>query len=101
MRNETQRIAGIAGFPLRSNPAYGLYGDRLERVVLYGLRARGDARPDSDYDVAMFLKDLDDRWEEIGKLVEIETDILCEMGQSSTPPAFPGGGLPGAHAFDA
>ena len=24
MRNETQRIAGIAGFPLRSNPAYGL-----------------------------------------------------------------------------
>ena len=24
LRNETQRIAGIAGFPLRSNPAYGL-----------------------------------------------------------------------------
>ncbi len=25
-----------------------LYGSRLERVVLFGSRARGDARPDSD-----------------------------------------------------
>jgi uncharacterized protein len=25
-----------------------LYGDRLERVVLFGSRARGEARPDSD-----------------------------------------------------
>ena len=33
-----------------------LYGDRIERIVLYGSRARGDARPDSDYDVAVFLK---------------------------------------------
>jgi uncharacterized protein len=27
------------------------YGDRLERVVLFGSRARGDAQADSDYDV--------------------------------------------------
>ena len=26
-----------------------MYGARLERVVLFGSRARGDARPDSDY----------------------------------------------------
>src|SRR5438876_5954612 len=32
-----------------------LYGDRLERVVLFGSRARGDARADSDYDIAIFL----------------------------------------------
>jgi predicted nucleotidyltransferase len=32
-----------------------VYGERIERVVLYGSRARGDARPDSDYDVAVFL----------------------------------------------
>ena len=43
-----------------------LYGDRIERVVLYGSRARGDARSDSDYDVAVFLKDMTDRWNEIG-----------------------------------
>ena len=32
-----------------------LYGARIERVVLYGSRARGDGQPDSDYDVAVFL----------------------------------------------
>ena len=41
-----------------------LYGDNLERVVLYGSRARGDARQDSDYDVAVFLKTLVSRWQE-------------------------------------
>src|SRR3712207_7722889 len=35
-----------------------IYGDRLERVVLFGSRARGDAGEASDYDIAVFLKDL-------------------------------------------
>ena len=35
-----------------------IYGSRLARIVLFGSRARGDARPDSDYDVAVFLTDL-------------------------------------------
>ena len=30
-------------------------------MVLFGSRARGEARRDSDYDVAVFLRDLDDR----------------------------------------
>lgn len=34
---------------------------RVTRVVLFGSRARGDARPDSDYDVAVFVADLGDR----------------------------------------
>lgn len=34
---------------------------RLERVVLYRLRARGDATDDSDYDIAVFLRNLSDR----------------------------------------
>jgi predicted nucleotidyltransferase len=33
-----------------------LYGDRLERAVLYGSQARGDHRPDSDSDIAVFIK---------------------------------------------
>ncbi len=36
-----------------------IYGDRLERVVLFGSHARGDARADSDYDIAVFMQDLD------------------------------------------
>ena len=28
-----------------------VYGDQVERVVLFGSRARGDARSDSDYDL--------------------------------------------------
>ena len=57
-----------------------LYGDRLERVVLYGSRARGEANADSDYDVAVFLRDLSDRWGEARRLSVIETDILAETG---------------------
>lgn len=53
-----------------------LYGDRLSRVVLFGSRARGDARRDSDYDVAIFLKDDVDRWKEIDKIVPIVVDIM-------------------------
>ena len=57
-----------------------LYGDRLERVVLFGSRARGDFRPDSDYDVAVFLRDLDGFWDEVRRLADVTTDILMETG---------------------
>jgi predicted nucleotidyltransferase len=57
-----------------------LYGDRIERVVLFGSRARGDARDDSDYDVAVFLKDLADRWQEVDRIVPLVTDVLYEDG---------------------
>jgi predicted nucleotidyltransferase len=57
-----------------------LYGDRIERVVLFGSRARGDAEDDSDYDVAVFLKDLADRWRELDRIVPLVTDILYEDG---------------------
>jgi predicted nucleotidyltransferase len=57
-----------------------LYGARIERVVLFGSRARGDARADSDYDVAVFLTALDDRWHELDRLADIETDFLADTG---------------------
>jgi hypothetical protein len=34
---------------------------RVVDVILFGSRARGEARPDSDYDVAVFIEDLLDR----------------------------------------
>lgn len=56
------------------------YGDRLERVVLYGSRARGDHRPDSDYDIAVFIHDPGDLWDELGVLADITTEILNDIG---------------------
>jgi predicted nucleotidyltransferase len=35
------------------------HGDRVRRIILFGSRARGDARPDSDYDLLVVLRDLD------------------------------------------
>ena len=57
-----------------------LYGSRIDRVVLFGSRARGDARDDSDYDVAVFLKSLDDRWEELDRLADLRMKLLEETG---------------------
>ena len=58
----------------------GIYGDRLERVVLFGSRARGDAREDSDYDIAVFIKDPGPLSRELDKLADLETDVLYETG---------------------
>jgi predicted nucleotidyltransferase len=58
-----------------------IYGDRVARVVLFGSRARGDAEPDSDYDVAVFLRDLPDRFAEMDRLADLSTNILDETGQ--------------------
>lgn len=58
-----------------------MYGDRIERVVLFGSRARGDARPDSDYDVAVFLRDMADRWREFDRLADLGTEMLDKTGE--------------------
>lgn len=57
-----------------------LYGDRLERVVLFGSRARGDHAPDSDYDVGVFLHGFIDRWQEVDRLIPVVADLAREMG---------------------
>ena len=58
----------------------GIYGDRIERVVLFGSRARGDARDDSDYDIAVFLRDLTDRARDMDVLADVSTDVLYDLG---------------------
>ena len=55
-----------------------VYGDRLERVVLFGSRARGDFRPDSDYDVAVFIRDPASRWDEMGRIADVTTEFLID-----------------------
>ena len=68
-----------------------LYGDRIERVVLFGSRARGDAQPDSDYDIALFLQDLTDAWEEVDRIVEIEEAFRDKTGADIRTMPFPAG----------
>jgi len=55
-----------------------IYSDRIERLVLFGSRARGDAHADSDYDLAVFLEGLTDRWREFHRLADLRTEILTE-----------------------
>ena len=35
---------------------FRIYGDQIHSIVLYGSRARGDERPDSDIDILIVLK---------------------------------------------
>ncbi len=63
-----------------------VYGDRLERVVLFGSRARGDHRPDSDYDVAVFIREPGSRWDEMGRIALITTEFLLEDAFISAKP---------------
>ncbi len=55
-----------------------LYGPRLDRAILFGSRARGDSAADSDYDVAVFLRDMDDRREELNRLADLRVRFLDE-----------------------
>jgi predicted nucleotidyltransferase len=68
-----------------------VYGDRLERVVLYGSRARGDHRPDSDYDIAVFIKEPGSFYDESGRIAAITTDILEDAGAVISATPFPAG----------
>jgi predicted nucleotidyltransferase len=72
------------------------YGDRLERVVLFGSRARGDFTPESDYDVAVFLHGFTSLWTELQPLGEITTDILMDTGAVISAKPF----RAGAHRDD-
>jgi predicted nucleotidyltransferase len=89
----------IAAMDFADHPVLGrlraaldrVYGARIERVVPFGSRARGDASPESDYDVAVFLGGPLRFGAEVLTIAEIETDILLETGAVINALPFPSG----------
>jgi len=59
-----------------------VYGQRIERVVLYGSRARNDAAEDSDYDIAVFIIGMNSLWQEAQTLAPIQLRLLDSTGAS-------------------
>jgi uncharacterized protein len=75
------------------------YGDRLERVVLFGSRARGDESPDSDYDVAVFIRDPDAWFDEVVRLAKLGTNILMDTGAVISAKPFRAGAYAGTSSL--
>jgi len=65
------------------------YGDRLVGLYLFGSRARGDHRPDSDADVAVVLRgEIDDLWSEKARLIDLAIDTIVDTGLQVQPWPF-------------
>jgi uncharacterized protein len=66
-----------------------LYGPALDRAVLFGSRARGDAGKHADYDVAVFLRDVRPGMAEWYRLADLRTRILEAGGPFVEAIPFP------------
>ena len=55
-----------------------LYGPRLQQVLLYGSRARGDFSEESDYDVLVVLEGPFHWWDEVKRLGRISSDVAIK-----------------------
>lgn len=57
------------------------YGSRVSKLVVFGSRARQQAQPDSDIDVAVVIDALDGRrYDERMRMVDIAYEILLSTG---------------------
>jgi predicted nucleotidyltransferase len=75
----------------RNAAALDIHGSRVQRIVLYGSRVRVKERPDSDYDIAVFIQDLGTAADERRRLADLETDILYGTGAVINGMPYPAG----------
>ena len=61
------------------------------------MRARGDAGPESDYDIAVFLRDMPDRAVELNRLADLGTEILYDTGELVHAMPYPAGAYNDPH----
>jgi len=59
--------------------------------VLFGSRARSKAHRESDYDIAVFLKDLADRQSERRRLAALASELMDQTGEDIQAIPFPAG----------
>lgn len=57
------------------------YGDDFLGIVLFGSQARGDATDDSDVDVAVILRRIDDRRVVRDQLADLSSEVLMDAGE--------------------
>ena len=58
-----------------------LYGSRLDKIILYGSRARGDFKEDADFDFAVVLKDEKvNSFQEIARISNVVYPFVLETG---------------------
>lgn len=62
------------------------FGDRLERVALFGSRARGEAREDSDIDVLVCIRGAD--WRDEREAAGIAGDAVLVTGVWLSPAVY-------------
>lgn len=53
---------------------------RLDHAILYGSRARGEDRPDSDADVALIIAEGAADWQLVGTLADLAYEVFLESG---------------------
>ena len=72
------------------NALRGVFGTGVSAIVLYGSAARGEQTPESDIDIALFLRDpmsREEREEMLSRLVELDWKYslevsVCDIQQS-------------------
>lgn len=62
-----------------------IYGENLRGVYLYGSYARNTAKPESDLDVLIVLRDFTDYWQEIKRTGPMIAALSLQHGVSISP----------------